>query len=210
MKSYKSPNGKIELLHMDCMDYLKSCSENEFDLLIADPPYGINVTAMNMGSRQTIKPNKSKDWDMRVPDDSYFSEAVRVSKRQIIWGGNYFNLPCSKYFAIWDKGDTMYGRSFAECEYAWVSSGGTRIFKHSPNQLDRIHETQKPVRLYEWLLVSYAEHGDRILDTHGGSMSSMLACHNGGFDAVCCEIDKDYFNAGKERLDNHKKQLIMF
>ena len=104
----------------------------------------------------------------------------------------------------------MYARDFAECEYAWVSGGGTRIFKMNPNQLDRIHPTQKPVKLYEWLLANYAKQGDKILDTHLGSGSSAIAAHYGGFDFVGCELDTDYFNAAKERFDNHIKQARMF
>jgi site-specific DNA-methyltransferase (adenine-specific) len=119
-----------------------------------------------------VKPDKNKTRDSEVPSEAYFNELFRVSKNQIIWGGNYFNLPASQYFCIWDKGETMYGRDFAECEYAWVSEGGTRIFKFNPNQKDRIHPTQKPIRLYDWLLRTYATNGDKILDTHVGSASS--------------------------------------
>jgi len=133
----------------------------------------------------------------------------RISKNQIIWGGNYFDLPCSQYFCVWDKGETMYGKDFAEAELAWVRKGGTRIYKKSPNQLDRIHPTQKPVKLYEWLLMNYAKEGDKILDTHRGSASLDIACHNLGFDLVTCEIDTDYFNDGNKRLKQHQNQQVM-
>jgi site-specific DNA-methyltransferase (adenine-specific) len=201
---------KIELIHDDCMNYMRSLQDKAFDLAIVDPPYGINVNAMNMGSRNTVKPDKSKKWDLQVPDDSYFHELFRVSKNQIIFGGNYFSLPKSQYFVIWDKGETMYGRDFAECEYAWVRSGGTRIFKKSPNQLDRIHPTQKPVELYKYLLHNYGNKGDKILDTHLGSGSISIACHDYGFDMVGIELDKGYFDDAKQRFINHTKQLSIF
>jgi site-specific DNA-methyltransferase (adenine-specific) len=192
------------------MEYMKDQPDNAFDLAVCDPPYGIDVTKMNMGGRKTVKPDKSKNWDSAVPTQEYFSELFRVSKNQIIWGGNYFDLPCSQYFAIWDKGETMYGRDFAECEYAWVRKGGTRIFKKGPNQLDRIHPTQKPVKLYEWLLTNYAEKGQRILDTHLGSGSSAIAAHYFGVDFVGCELDEDYFKAAQERIDRETSQISMF
>jgi site-specific DNA-methyltransferase (adenine-specific) len=200
----------IELLNCDCMEYMATLEDNAFDLACVDPPYGIDVTKMNMGSRKTIRPDKSKSWDSAVPDQAYFNELFRVSKNQVIWGGNYFDLRPSQYFCIWDKGETMYGRDFAECEYAWVKKGGTRIFKNSPNQLDRIHPTQKPVKLYDWLLKNYAKEGDKILDTHLGSGSIAIAAHYGGFDFVGCELDKDYFDAAKQRFDDQTRQKAMF
>ena len=200
----------IELFNEDCMKVMARYPDNHFGIALVDPPYGIDVTKMNMGSRKTVKPDASKSWDSAVPDEKYFTELFRVSKNQIIWGGNYFNLQPSQYFCIWDKGETMYGRDFAECEYAWVRSGGTRIFKRSPNQLDRIHPTQKPVKLYDWLLKNYAKEGDRILDTHLGSGSSAIAAHYAGFDFVGCELDEDYFNAAKKRIEIETSQIDMF
>ena len=184
--------------------------DKHFDLAIVDPPYGIGVTNMNMGGRKTVGPDKNKFWDSSVPDDTYFNELFRVSKNQIIWGGNYFNLTPSQYFAVWDKGETMYGRDFAEMEFAWVKSGGTRIFKKGPNQADRIHPTQKPVSLYQWCLKQYAKKGDKILDTHLGSMSIAIACADYGFDLYGCELDTDYYNKGIERVKNHINQLGIF
>lgn len=134
----------------------------------------------------------------------------RISKNQIIWGGNYFELPTSQYFAIWDKGETMYGRDFAECEFAWVRGGGTRIYKKSPNQPDRIHPTQKPVALYKWLLDKYAKQGDKILDTHLGSGSIAIACHDYGFELTSCELDKEYYDKAIERIKNHVSQQKLF
>lgn len=182
------------------MEYMKSIPDKFFDLAVVDPPYGISITKMNMGGRNTIKPDLNKKWDSSIPDREYFKDLFRVSVRQIIWGGNYFNLPASQYFAVWDKGETMYGRDFAECELAWVSSGGTRIFKKSPNQINRIHPTQKPVSLYAWIMRNYAKPGDKILDTHLGSGSSRIAAYRLGFDFYATEIDEEYFQAQEERF----------
>jgi site-specific DNA-methyltransferase (adenine-specific) len=201
---------KINLHHIDCMDFMRDIPDNYYELAIVDPPYGINQTNMNMGGRNTIKPDKTKKWDNSIPTPEYFDELFRVSKNQIIWGGNYFPLPQSQYFAIWDKGETMYGRDFAECEFAWVKSGGTRIYKKSPNQLERIHPTQKPVALYKYLLDKYAKPNDKILDTHGGSMSIAIACHDYGFDLDLCELDKEYFDKGVQRVKNHVAQQKLF
>jgi site-specific DNA-methyltransferase (adenine-specific) len=150
---------------------------------------------------------KPKDWDKEIPTEDYFNELFRVSKNQIIWGGNYFPLPPSQYFSVWDKGEGLYGRSFAECEYAWVSNGGTRILKVNPVQKDRIHPTQKPVALYEWILDKYAEEGSKIIDTHLGSGSSAIAAHKLGFDFVGIEIDKDYYDAAVKRFNLVTSQL---
>jgi len=178
------------------------------NLLNIDPPYGIDRNGMNMGNSVFNKDDKK--WDSNPPDQKYFTELFRVSKNQIIWGGNYFNLPPSQYFAIWDKGETMYNRDFAECEYAWVKNGGTRIFKKGPNQPDRIHPTQKPVDLYKWLLKTYAKEDDIILDTHLGSGSIAIACQDYKFDLVGCELDPEYFEAAKKRFNNHIAQTVLF
>ena len=201
--------GKATLFNCDCMELMAHIPDKAIALAIVDPPFGINVNKMNMGGRKTVTPTDKK-WDENIPNKDYFDKLIICSKRTVIWGGNYFPLPQSQYFAIWDKGETMYGRDFAEMEYAWVSDGGTRILKLSPNQLDRFHPTQKPVKLYEWLLTNYAKQGDNILDTHGGSMSSVIACNNLGFDIIGCELDKDYFNAGIERVRKAMMQESLF
>ena len=199
----------ITATNEDNMIMMARYSDDYFDLAIVDPPYGIDITKMQMGGRKRNKTDKGKNWDNQTPSPEYFRELFRISKNQIIWGGNYFDLPCSQYFCVWDKGETMYGRDFAEAELAWVRKGGTRIYKKSPNQLDRIHPTQKPVKLYEWLLMNYAKEGDKILDTHRGSASLDIACHNLGFDLVTCEIDTDYFNDGNKRLKQHQQQQVI-
>jgi len=206
-----------ELLNIDCMEYMATCEDNAFDLAIVDPPYGINVN-VSMGRRKGQKHSghhKFAGGDIEPPNADYFKELRRVSKNQIIWGANHFiskmpqpaDSPC---WVMWDKGfsDEV---TFAQFEMAWTSFSSTcKKFDKSPNDPSRIHPTQKPVKLYEWLLSNYAKEGDRILDTHGGSMSSMIACHYGGFDAVCCELDKDYFEAGKLRFEKETSQLAMF
>ena len=191
---------KITLFNRDCMEYMVTLPDNAYDLAIVDPPYGINITKDCMGGRKTVTPSKDKNWDAAVPKKEYFEELFRISKNQIIWGGNYFDLPTSRYFAIWDKGETMYERDFAECEYAWVRSGGTRIFKMSPVQLHRFHPTQKPVKLYKWLLKTYAIPTDKVLDTHFGSCSIGIACKNFGCTLDACEIDKEYYDKAVKRL----------
>ena len=200
---------EINFFNCDCIEFMKCKPDKYYNLAVVDPPYGIGINKMNMGGRKTIKPT-SKTWDDKTPSDEYFNELFRVSKNQIIWGGNYFKLPQSQYFAIWDKGESMYGRDFAEAEYAWVAKGGTRIFKKSPNQLNRIHPTQKPVQLYRWILKNYAKEGDIILDTHGGSHTNAIACDIEGFDLDICEIDCDYYNAGVKAFEWHKKQQRLF
>jgi site-specific DNA-methyltransferase (adenine-specific) len=197
----------IKITNEDNMALMARYPDNYFDLAIVDPPYGIGRNNMQMGNSIFNKDNKK--WDNNIPNDLYFNQLFRVSKNQIVWGGNYFPLPNSQYFAIWDKGETMYGRDFAECEYAWVSKGGTRIYKKIPNQLDRIHPTQKPKQLYKWLLQNYAKQGDKILDTHLGSGSIALACHELGFDLTACELDKEYYDAAFKRFKKQTAQLRM-
>ena len=206
----------INITNEDNMLLMARYPDNYFDLAIVDPPYGIDVSKMNMGSRKTVKPDKTKNWDNTTPDREYFNELFRVSINQIIWGGNYFDLPPSQYFAIWDKGETMYGRDFAECEQAWVRSGGTRIYKKSPNQLERIHPTQKPVKLYEWILSRYAEPNQKILDTHLGSGSIAIAIDNVNkiekmnLTLTACELDPDYFKAAMKRIEQQTAQQTIF
>jgi site-specific DNA-methyltransferase (adenine-specific) len=198
----------MTITNEDNMELMARYPDKYFDLAIVDPPYGIDRNGMNMGNSVFNKDDKK--WDNSIPTNEYFDKLFRVSKNQIIWGGNYFPLPQSQYFAIWDKGETMYGRDFAECEFAWVKSGGTRIYKKSPNQPERIHPTQKPVALYKWLLDKYAKPTDKILDTHLGSGSIAIACHDYKFDLTACELDKEYFDKAMTRINNHVAQTKLF
>ena len=205
----------IKITNEDNMLLMARYPDNYFDLAIVDPPYGIDAAKMQRGNSK-IKPDKTKNWDNDTPNSEYFQELFRVSKNQIIWGGNYFELPPSQYFAIWDKGETMYGRDFAECEQAWVRSGGTRIYKKSPNQIDRIHPTQKPIQLYSWIIQNYAKEGYKILDTHGGSLSIAIAVDKANkiekmnLTLTACELDTDYFNAAIKRIEQQTAQQTIF
>ena len=199
----------INLYNCDNMEFMKSIPDKFYDLAIVDPPYGIDAGKMTMGSGNH-KFTKGKDWDASVPNDEYFLELFRISKNQIIWGGNYFKLPLNNNWVIWDKLNP--NLSFSEAELAWCSiNKNTRIFKrYSAMQDDdggKMHPTQKPIQLYRYCLTKYAKQGDKILDTHGGSMSIALACHDLDFDLDLCELDKDYFDAGVKRFEQHKKQL---
>ena len=196
--------------NMDCMEYMKTLPDKAFDLCICDPPYGIDI---NSSGRLGHYGGKGKTWDSQTPDNAYFKELFRISQNQIIWGGNYFILPPTRCFLIWDKKQPE-GVSFASCELAWTSfDASAKTFYYSPlfdDKDKRIHPTQKPVALYEWLLTHYAKQGDKILDTHLGSGSSRIAAYNLGFDFVGCEIDPDYFKAQEERFAAHTAQESLF
>jgi len=199
----------IELINGDCMEYMREMKDNEFDLAIVDPPYGIDI---NSSGRLGHYGGKGKKWDSKIPDEKYFAELFRVSKNQIIWGGNYFNMPPTRCFLIWDK-EQPEDVSFASCEYAYTSfNKSAKTFYKRPQNADdyRIHPTQKPVKLYEWLLDNYAKEGDKILDTHLGSGSIAIACHNRKFDLTGYEIDREYYDAACKRYDFHKRQLTLF
>lgn len=181
--------------NMDCMDAMEDMPDNYFELAIVDPPYGI----ARFGNRIDVT-SKINKWD-RKPPSEYFEELFRISKQQIIWGGNNFQLPTTEYFIIWDKHQTV--DNFASAEYAWTNCKmPAKVFRYSIQKVmqDRkkenrkIHPTQKPVALYKWLLNNYAKKGDKILDTHAGSLSSIIACYDLGFDYMAFELDEDYYN----------------
>ena len=203
----------IKLYNGDCMEYMKTIPDKYFELALVDPPYGIGAAKE--------KPHNGwvdwgvKQWDNESPKAEYFTELKRVSKNQIIWGANHFisKMPYdSSCWLIWDKGQRDF--SLADGEMAWTSfSKAMRIKTYSRAkalQEGKIHPTQKPVALYKWLLKNYAKQGDKILDTHFGSLSIGIACHDMGFELTACELDKDYYEAGKKRLINHQKQLNLF
>jgi len=202
----------LDLRHCDCMEYMRGLPDKAFALAIVDPPYGIGAANMTMGSGVHAF-TKGKQWDNCTPDAPYFDELFRVSKNQIIWGGNYFtnHLPPSKHWAIWDKVNP--NLSFAECEMAWIKDGKlTRIFKHYAAMPDgvKIHPTQKPVALYRWLLANYARPGDTILDTHMGSGSIAIACHYAGYKLTACELDAEYYRDALERVERETRQQTLF
>ena len=191
------------------MEYMATVPDKYFDLAIVDPPYGIG-DKFKGGKTGKMNFNEvvEKDWD-KVPTMEYWQELIRVSKNQIIWGGNYFPLPPTRCFIVWDK-QISEDFSLAMAELAWTSFDKlAKIFKMPTPKDGKIHPTQKPIKLYEWLLTNYAKKGQRILDTHLGSGSSAIAAHYFGVDFVGCELDKDYFDAAKARFDMATKQLAM-
>tara|TARA_R110000868_G_C10588622_1_gene739380 strand:+ start:43 stop:684 length:642 start_codon:yes stop_codon:yes gene_type:complete len=213
----------MNITNEDNMLLMARYPDNYFDLAIVDPPYGINISKsgnVGGGKLAKVKNYGKKEWDSSIPNKEYFIELQRVSKNQIIWGGNYmiehlFNTPC---FLIWDKNNTG---NFADAELAWTSfETSTRIFKYTWNGMlqqkmgelkeTRIHPTQKPADLYKWILDKYAKQGDKILDTHLGSGSIAIACHDYGFELTACELDKEYFDKAMLRINNHISQQKLF
>lgn len=219
--------------NMDCMSYMAHCRDNAFDIAIVDPPYGINAPNMNMGSwgkyQSTALRLKRKrfdkgggrfsnsaivsmntDWDLNPPSMAYFEELFRVSKNQIIFGGNYFGLPPTRCFVCWDKLQAL--KNFSQVEYAWTSFDyPSKIVRMASrggrNDKEKIHPTQKPVALYTWLMTEFCRPGNSILDTHLGSGSSRIAAASLGYDFVGIEIDKQFFDAAEKRFENYKKEL---
>lgn len=212
----------IELLNCDCIEFMKGLEDNAFSLAIVDPPYGINLN-VNTGAQSGQQFGNAaakkrtyliKNWDKSIPNKDYFDELFRISNNQIIWGGNHMAnyLPNKSGWIFWDKDNG--NNDFSDGELAWTSfNKGLRKFKYTwngmlqgnmKNKEIRIHPTQKPVALYKWLLNNYAKENDKILDTHGGSMSIAIACYDLGFDLTLCELDEDYYKAGKKRFEAHK------
>ena len=196
----------------DNMELMARYPDKYFDLAIVDPPYGINAGKMTMGSGKH-KFKQGKDWDSAIPNEEYFNELKRVSKNQIIWGGNYFPLPLNNNWIIWDKLNP--NLSFSEAELAWCSiNKNVRVFKRYSAMEDedgkKQHPTQKPILLYKYCLEKYAKEGDKILDTHLGSGSIAIACHDYKFDLTACELDKEYYDKAMQRINNHMAQQKLF
>jgi len=204
----------INISNEDNMELMARYEDNYFDLAIVDPPYGYGNKKTNiLNFRQNTQ---HRDWNV-TPNEEYFNQLFRVSKNQIIWGGNYFPYIWAfggRCFIYWHKGNPV--NNFADGELAWTS------FDKNAKQLDyryygnlegntstskKFHPTQKPIKLYEWLLMNYAKEGDKILDTHLGSGSIAIACHNLGFDLTACELDKEYYEAAMKRIKEHQSQL---
>lgn len=217
----------INLYHGNSLEAMKAMPDKVYDLAIVDVPYGIGASKDLRGNTQygnaaaVSKSYGAKDWDNHAPDKEYFDHLFRVTRNQIIWGANHFisrqplDSPC---WIVWDKENGNNG--YADCELAWTSFDTAvrkvkirwhGMLQHDmSNKEDRIHPTQKPVKLYKWLLQNYAKAGNKILDTHGGSMSIAIACHDMGFDLDLWEIDEDYYKAGVKRFNDHKRQLPLF
>jgi site-specific DNA-methyltransferase (adenine-specific) len=210
---------KINLYNCDNMGFMKNIPDNYYDLAIVDPPYGINASKGTWGSSNKGKVTDygKKNWDNSIPDGKYFIQLKRISKNQIIWGGNYFLNRPSPCWIVWDK---LNSADFADCELAWTSfDTAVRKFEFRwngmlqgdmKNKETRIHPTQKPVALYKWILDKYAKQGDKIFDSHLGSMSIAIACHDYGFELDGCELDTEYYDKGIQRVKSHISQLKLF
>lgn len=214
----KTDRCTIRFFHCDAMDFLKETDNKVYDLAIVDPPYkdSFKITA-NDKAAKVKKQYNLNSLNLKSPKKKYFVELCRISYNQIIWGVNYYKHYLGAGRIVWDKENTGV---YSDCELAYHSfSDVTRKYKfrwngmlqeNMKNKEIRIHPTQKPVELYRWLLQNYAKEGDRIIDTHGGSMSIAIACDDLGFDLDICEIDEEYFNAGVERFKEYKRQLKIF
>jgi site-specific DNA-methyltransferase (adenine-specific) len=196
----------LKITNEDNMELMARYPDNHFDLAIVDPPYGIGIS-----SNPVRQKHKKKSWDNAIPNNEYFKELFRVSKNQIIWGGNYFDLPPTQGFFIWDK-KQPHDFSLAMCEYAWSSiQKPAKMWSLSIHkEQNKIHPTQKTVELYKWILKNNATQGDKILDTHLGSGSIAIACHDYGFELTACELDKEYFDKAMQRINNHTAQQKLF
>lgn len=204
-------SNEIRLIHGDCMEYMRTLPDNAVDLAIVDPPYakaGGSVSRTG-GTWATKYGTSIQNWDI-APSDEYFKELFRVSRNQIIWGGNYFNLPPTRCFLIWRKLSISENFTMAMAEYAWTSfDGNAKVFDCAPQGKKndpRIHPTQKPIALYKWILERYAKEGDKILDTHLGSGSSAIAAYDLGFEFTGIEIDDKYFSNALRRFEAHRMQ----
>ena len=203
----------LDLRNCDCMALMAEFPDKHFELAIVDPPYGLGKRLSDGGGKlknsQFCKQyRESTQWD-NVPSPEYFEELFRVSENQIIWGGNYFGLPASRCMICWDKEQSM--PTLSAWELGWTSfDKPSKIFRASSTDLARFHPTQKPVALYRWLLHNYAKPGDKILDTHLGSGSIAIACHEKGFDLAGSELDPDYFAAMQARIKQAMAQTSLF
>ena len=200
----------MQITNEDNMELMSRYKDNYFDLAIVDPPYadGIELFSLDVNLKNKKRNHILKDWNEKAPTKKYFNELFRVSKNQIIWGANYFEgLPPSRGWVFWDKRyEGMH--SFSDGGLAYTSFQKLlKKFTYRGDVKKTFHPTQKPVKLYEWLLMNYAKKGDKILDTHLGSGSIAIACHNLGYDLTACELDKEYYDAAMKRLENHTAQL---
>lgn len=224
-----------EVFNIDCLEYMKQLPDKFFDLAIVDPPYGINAPNLSMGSKKNnvstavklkgrlnsgggklknrLLNNSNFIWDNQIPKKEYFNELFRVSKNQIIWGGNYFPLPPTRGIIAWNKLQPW--ENFSQFELAWTSFDiPAKLFTLSntggANKEKKIHPTQKPIELYKYLISKFSNPGDKIFDSHLGSQSSRIAAYEFGFDFWGCELDKDYFEQGNKRFEQYRAQQKLF
>jgi site-specific DNA-methyltransferase (adenine-specific) len=212
----QNEHGNSRVFLQDCMELMKQYPDGYFDLAVTDPPYGININ-MNQGRRsRDIKKHKNKKWDSSAPSADYWNELRRVSRNQIVWGANNFEwIPAHNGYIVWDK-DISGDVQFSKCELAYCSILKTiqkvkiRAQTGPETYSSKIHPTQKPVALYDWIFQNYAKHGDKIIDTHLGSGSSRIAAWKHGLDFTGCELDAEYYEASIKRFEDHIKQLTLF
>lgn len=205
--------------NMDCLAGMREFPDNYFELAVVDPPYGIKADKGTGGFGHATPRHYSSKWDDKIPGPDYFRELLRVSRNAIVWGGQYMTeyLPPGTKWLVWDKvGEAKFENPYSKCELAWTSFPGVvdkfvcyQMGFISDDKDARIHPTQKPVALYKWILQHYAKPGDKILDTHVGSASSLIACYDMGFDYVGFEIDEEYYKKASERLEEEKAQIRM-
>ena len=199
-------------LHLgDCLEYMQGIPNGSVDAVITDPPYGIKAGKMNMGFSQSSRIEKS-NWDDIPPTKKDIEQVLKLGSVQIIWGGNYFDLPPSRCFLVWDKGASFKNRSFSECEMAWTNQDApARVFNRNPlangDYKDRLHKTQKPIALMKWCIESYTEPNDTVFDPFMGSGTTGVACMLTGRNFIGCEIDPDYFAIAEERIKLAQSQL---
>lgn len=211
--SLPGERANIQLFNMDCMEAMREMPDKAYDLAITDPPYGLGDRLVNGGHKKNPmekfrKDYEAKRWDT-APTKEYFNELRRVSKNQVIWGGNYFDLPPTRGIICWDKKQMM--PTFSRWEMGWTSFDcPSKLYSKVVYDKNRTHPTQKPVQLYKWLLQNYAKEGDKILDTHLGSGSIAIACWDLGFDLTGYEIDREYYENACLRLERHKAQGQLF
>ena len=206
---------KNSVVHlMDCIEGMKQYPDNYFDLAVVDPPYGLGKRTTDGGSKKNTQTKFMEDirrsnWDDNVPPPEYWEQLFRVSKNQIVWGGNYFGLPAHRTFIVWDK--MTYVPTMSQIEQAWTSfDSPARLYKINSNNAKRIHPTEKPVALYDWIFHNYAKPDFKILDTHLGSQSSRIAAHKHGLDFTGFELDAEYFEKGNKRFDDFISQTTIF
>ena len=201
-----------EVYNEDCIEVMKRYPDKYFDLAVVDPPYGLERFKKG-GSHINKHGSEKGQWNNEKPTKEYFNELFRVSKNQIVWGGNNFELPTSEYFIIWQKSNAA-DFSFAMCELAWTNCKvPAKIFKKLHVQVEdknKIHPTQKPIELYDWIFNNYATEGMKILDTHLGSGSSRISANRYKLDFVGCEIDVEYFNKQNKRYADFISQTRLF
>lgn len=215
IRKYDDVIGNMKFINGDCVEYMRSLPDKAFDLAVVDPPYGLVDIGCTMrgGGWHAKHGNEMYEWDTK-PTDEYFNELFRVSKEQIVWGGNYFSLPPTRCFLVWYKKFISDTFTMAQCEYAWTSfNKNAKVFeltKSKYNFTEKIHPCEKPADLYKWIFVNYAEKGAKVIDTHMGSGSIALAAYDLDVDLTCVELSKEYYDSALKRIRTYTSNLKLF